>query len=392
VHRDITPENITLANVNGRDGPLEARLVDLTHAYPYNSRGSVEDLNVAKPYCAPIEMYEAREKQDPADRRASMQRCNIPPSDIYGLGMNMLPMLFGWVGEDAFDKNFLTLSTQTTERAPSAEHLKEKRQAHVDPHTSRREREKFPGRIGDVVGTCNGRLPEGKQYTDAQCEFIANAIGACMNPDPKKRPSAAQVAVIFEQFSAGETNFGKASRKARIDYPDKPGVQTAQKTKPQTPDFPITASNLTEIRTRQAQEREREREREREDFFEIRGLDSHSETETPVSHESPAQSPRKASGMPRAVPLIEVGKGKSPGIVGQSQGTSIKSRSLDPLPPAAPDVSRATSPTNPKSKSSDQLSQKEKAPGVLGLLDKDLKASPVTHPTLPSHKKDLGKK
>jgi hypothetical protein len=54
-----------------------------------------------------------------------------------------------------------------------------------------------------------------KRYTKAQCIFIANAIKACVNPDPNRRPSAAQLAKIFEQFSNGETNFNNAYASAK---------------------------------------------------------------------------------------------------------------------------------------------------------------------------------
>jgi hypothetical protein len=224
LHRDVMPWNIILES-----GTHLAKLIDIGSGLPYNDPFALDFdpvyLDYAEDdskYCAPIEFYKYLEEKYVKDIRRGRFAKNLsklnerlrailqPSYDVYSIGLLILQILFGRHGLNRASAYFQKES-----------HARIKGRAMEWPLGAMiYEYECFFRDIGKNVKSCNRRLSAKRRYTGKQCTFIARAMRACLDPNPKKRPSAAQVAEIFELFSAGMTDFNQALELARQDRPD----------------------------------------------------------------------------------------------------------------------------------------------------------------------------
>ncbi|MDR2738159.1 MAG: protein kinase [Puniceicoccales bacterium] len=208
IHNDLKPANIVCDLKNGI-----SKLIDFGLTSPIGNRDGVPMV----PYCSSLEecLYELHALSGKLGNKSSVingQRVNLkflgdaitnPASEVYGIGM-LLMFSFGHRVSDFFNDNlgrgYRTLHDHVS--------------ANIFTRTN-----SFDGNLHNLLVFFNDGRPEPIRYTPSQLSFLEELIRCCINPDPTKRPTAAQVSYMLEMLVAGVENFGTAANCAIADRP-----------------------------------------------------------------------------------------------------------------------------------------------------------------------------
>jgi serine/threonine protein kinase len=127
-----------------------------------------------------------------------------PAADVYGIGMNLVQTLFVNYGMNFINETFKS-KENVSPREDAADNLEK--------------RDDLSKNLHDRLVTLNNALPKPMRYTPEQQLFIERLIGSCIDSNPLKRPTAAQVAYMLDSAVEGVEDFDDMLNRAMIDHP-----------------------------------------------------------------------------------------------------------------------------------------------------------------------------
>ncbi len=179
LHRDLKPDNIMIKTND--DNSAKAYIIDLGLAVDMRNPGKFgEEYAIIDPwYCCPPEAYIATEEDRhmPAynpNGSLNTQALYKPAYDIYGLGLQILPIMFGGEGWNFIYNCFYEIG-KTGDQATNIE-----------------AREQLLEKIPIIVEGLNKNLKA--PFLPATLDIIVSIMQQCLDPDPTKRPSARELA------------------------------------------------------------------------------------------------------------------------------------------------------------------------------------------------------
>ncbi len=199
IHRDLKLTNIVYDRLN-----QNTKLIDFGISKDDNEAYTPQYLYV-RAYSSALEEYKIVKNITAANEenvKQDMYNILSPATDVCSFGLMLMGIFFRNVGYEYFYKLF---SYQN-----------------LDYNSNIKIRELFYNHLQEIILKLNDRIPSELRYSHEELNFITQLIQICIDPNPTKRPSAAQIGALCELFHAGITDFKPALQQAQELRPSKP--------------------------------------------------------------------------------------------------------------------------------------------------------------------------
>lgn len=185
VHRDLKLANLVY-DFSGKN----IKIIDFGLGRSYEPFQSDDQILLAS-YCGSIEEYKVAQRYADSKNSAVMEdffKLNAPTCDIYSMGILLISIFFRNIGREYILGIFVPIG-------------------HVDYAANVKARDDLYETLENKLQELNGGLPSHLRYSEEELQFVTRLIKSCLDPDPTKRPTAAQSGGICELFAAGMKNF-----------------------------------------------------------------------------------------------------------------------------------------------------------------------------------------